>query len=685
MNAVFTHDELDQAFGRPAARVAEITEGLNPKQKKAVLTTKGPVRIMAGAGTGKTTVVIRRIANIINSGLARPDQVLAVTFTKKAAGEMRARLGAMLGDNVARLAHVGNFHSVSSQILRRHSHLLGLPQKFVVLDEYGQREVIADLALKLGHIGSKKDRSSVMRYLSQIASWKEDGHDAEAVLAAEDIQTVTTGIEKQDHDFLITAAEIFEAYQAELKHHRWCDFADLVLHTVRLFRTFPEVRDEEAGKYRYIMVDEFQDTSPVQNEWVAWMARDHKNICVVGDTDQSIYEWRNARPDIMLNFDKMWPGTQTITVDTNYRSTQQILDVANAGVAPLRQKDKLDKRLSSGLSGICPSELVRAYGTGSDEADAIADEIDARIISGTTPSEMAILCRSAMVISAVERSLRSRGIKYAVAGAMKFTDREEVKDALAWLTLAVNPMDYFAFSRVSNKPARSMGPSKITALKKQMRAEGQTIADAALTISSRHQPKTASHKSWKAMSEMMKVVEAIAQNSDSAGAMLEDILDEVGYLDWRRSKEGDPQKEQRLEHIEQLIEEAYGYESALEFLETLALQAGGDAAWGQDSVIVSTVHASKGLEFDIVFCPAMEEGVFPNARSLKSAYGKDEERRLAHVAWTRARNELHVSYAGYRMGGASTGQPSRYLAEAGFFGAPKPSRETGRRKLRRAF
>jgi DNA helicase-2/ATP-dependent DNA helicase PcrA len=687
---MFSRDDIDAAFGAAPKKLTDITDGLNPRQKLAVETTDGPVLIRAGAGTGKTTVLIRRMANIIQSGKARPEEILAVTFTRKAAGEMRQRLGEMVGDDNARRATVGNFHAICSQILRRHAHLIGLPQRFNVLDDDGQRDVIGDLAMKLGLLSSKKDRNTIMNYLSQISSWKEDGFDVDQIKASKDLARMSSGGPQVDEpDFLHNTSIIFEAYQLELQKHRWCDFADLVLNVVRIFRDHPKVRNLEANCFRYIMVDEFQDTSPVQAQWITFMARDHRNICVVGDTDQSIYEWRNARPEIMTSFPTVWKGCTEITIDTNYRSTQQILDVANAVVQDLRIKDGLDKLLKSPRSGVSPRDLLRSYDSGQEESEDIAAQITDRIDRGETPGEIAILCRSGMIIKGIERGLRSRGIRYVVAGAMKFTDREEVKDAIAWLTLASNPMDYVAFTRISGKPARGLGPQKLGAIRRASQSDGCSIRDAASRLSGEAKKGSANARHYDDLVTLLDTIEMILQNGSSAGDILEDILDESGYYEWRNDNERDPQQEQRMDNIKMIIEEAGQYGTPLEFLEMVSLQAGGDKGWGDDSVVISTVHASKGLEFDTVFTPAMEEGVFPNARSEKSTYGPDEERRLAHVAWTRARKELIVSYSGYRMGAKGRGIPSRFLTEAGLLGhaAPMADRSstsilTGKRRLR---
>ncbi|MFZ3584129.1 ATP-dependent helicase, partial [Loktanella sp. DJP18] len=399
-------------------------------------------------------------------------------------------------------------------------------------------------------------------------------------------------------------------------------------------------------------------------------ARDHRNICVVGDTDQSIYEWRNARPEIMMNFPQVWTGCAQVTIDTNYRSTQEILDVANAVVTPLRRKDKLDKMLTSPRNGDHPSHFLRYYDQGRDEADEIASLVASKIDRGEVPAEIAILCRSGMIITGIERALRERGVRYVVAGAMKFTEREEIKDAIAWLTIATNPMDYVHFSRIASKPSRGLGPQKIGDLRRVMMSDQCTIRDAAAVLATRCKKGSAAFRTYKDLVEILDTIESILQNGSTAGAILDDILDETGYWEWRRENDQDPQYELRLENLKEIVEEAGAYTTPMEFLEIISLQAGADKGWGDDSVVISTVHASKGLEFNCVFCPAMEEGVFPNARSEKTSYGPDEERRLAHVAFTRPRQELHISYAGYRMGTQSAGQPSRYLSEAGLLGRP---------------
>jgi len=690
MSDMFDPDIINGAFGMTPKK-KDFLAGLNEKQRKAAETTDGPLVIMAGAGTGKTTVLTNRICHIVDKRLAQPSEILAVTFTRKAAGEMKHRLSAMLGDHRGRQIRVGNFHSICSEILRRHSTLIDLPKHFTVLDEDGQREVIASAALERGYIQNKKDKNSIMNFLSQISSWKEEGYDVAFILGQEDLSAVSQGPMVHDDEFLKQCAYLFARYQEELRLHRWCDFADLILHVVRIFRKYPDIRAREAALYRYLLVDEFQDTSPVQYEWVRLMAMDHQNLCVVGDTDQSIYEWRNARPDIMMNFHKDWSDCARVTIDTNYRSSQEILDVSNVVVEPLRAKDGLDKRLTSPRKGAPVDDFFETYNSSMDEAYAIARRIEEMIVDGVRPSEIAILCRSGMIISGFERALRDQQVRYTVAGAMKFTDREEVKDAITYLTLAVNPTDYIALERIAKKPARGLGPQKIADVRKLMRQKKLTVKEAVDEVVLSLNPRTATAQAFGAFSQQLSQIDAAVKNCITAGQALEDILELTGYLEWRRDNEKDPQKDFRLENLEQIISEACAYDSPRDFLEAMALQSGGDARMFDDSIILSTVHASKGLEFDIVFCPAMEDGIFPNARAEKTTYGPDEERRLAHVAFTRARNELRISWARSRMGRTDDGHPSPYLFEIGMpvtdisdtIIPSKPQRPTGPRRIRR--
>lgn len=682
---MFEDDELLGGFSK-AKTTKNPLDGLNPKQLEAAKTVNGPVVVLAGAGTGKTTTMVRRTAHIIQTHTARPDQILLVTFTRKAAGEMRGRLAQMLGADVAGRMTVGNFHAISSDILRRHSGLVGLPQKFSILDTDGQKDVIGTIALERGYINTRKDTNKIMAFLEQISSWKEEGWDPEMVEKMGNPDRLVLEKLGQGTGFGDEALRLFGEYQDMLQVRRWCDFADLVLHVVRIFREHEDVRKRESGRFTHVMVDEFQDTSPVQNEWVKMMAMDHSNLCVVGDTDQSIYEWRNARPEIMMNFAKHWPGAKEITIDTNYRSTQEVLDLANMVVAPLRAKDGLQKSLKSPRHGQEPAELFTSYSSGLEEAECIAREAERLMENGTKGSEIAVLCRSGMVINVIERAMRDKQLRYVVAGAMKFTDREEVKDAIAYLQLANNPMDFVAFERVVGKPKRGIGPQKIGAIRREMIARKTTVVDAVETIANSMSPRASMRQTMLDFSAFVQRTHEAVAKGDNCGEILETILEDSGYFAWRESNSKDPMKDMRIENLDRLISEAQVYPGVSDFLESMALQAAADTAWDEDSIVLSTVHASKGLEFDVVFTPAMENGIFPNGRAEQTSYGMDEERRLAHVAWTRPRNKLYISYALYRPGRNGPGEPSPYLLETNLiYGKSQQPAFTGRRIRRRAF
>jgi DNA helicase-2/ATP-dependent DNA helicase PcrA len=645
-------------------------EGLNPNQRLAAETTEGALVVLAGAGTGKTTTMVKRTAHMIQTKAARPDQILMVTFTRRAAGEMRGRLAEILGPEVSRKLTVGNFHAISSEILRRHAGLVNLPQKFSILDSDGQKDVIGTLALDRGYITTKKDSSKISAFQEQISSWKEEGWDTDIVIekAGNDPDSIILDKLNQGPGFGKAAVRLFEEYQDMLELRKWCDFSDLVLHTVRIFRAHEDVRLRESKKFTHIVVDEYQDTSPVQNEWVRLMAKDHGNLCVVGDTDQSIYEWRNARPEIMLNFHNDWKGAKRITIDTNYRSSQEILDLANLVVSPLRAKDGLEKSLKSPRTGVTPKSLFQSYTSGLEEAESIARESEILMENGTKGSQIAVLCRSGMIINVIERAMRDRKLRYIVAGAMKFTDREEVKDSIAYLHLANNPLDFVALERVIGKPRRGIGTQKIGEIRRIMISQKTDALDALKQVAEKMSPRAVMRKTITEFAEFLENAHKSILNGDNCGQILETILEDSGYFSWREGNTKDPMKEIRIENIERIISEAQAYDSVVEFLESMTMQSAADVAWDEDSIVLSTVHASKGLEFDVVFTPAMENGIFPNGRAEQTSYGMDEERRLAHVAWTRPREKLYVSYAIFRPGRNGPGEASPYLVETNLIG-----------------
>lgn len=633
---------------------------LNEQQTEAVTTTEGPVLVVAGAGTGKTRVLTTRIAYLIEKGLAGPEQILAVTFTNKAAHEMRERIIGMIGER-GRRVRMGSFHAVSLVMLRHHPRAAGLrDDRFIILDQADQEHLVADVARDIGlRVDDEDERGNpesdkkawakmVLDHYQRIQSWKEEGWTPADVEARQEIASLFP-----------ESVRLYRAYQEALTGRNACDFADLILHMVHLFRTDRQIRSYWAGRFKYILVDEFQDTNPLQYEWLEHLARDHRNLCVVGDPDQSIYQWRNARPELLLNFPKKWQGARVVTVDLNYRSTQQILDVANAIVA---ENERIgDKHLRSPRSG--DTIRVKSYDSHIDEAAAVAHEIVQLRRQGHPLREIAILLRSAGPMRAFEEQLIRHRIPYLVVGGMKFHQREEVKDALAYLRLAIDPCDELAFLRIANKPTRGIGDTTAQAVIASFREKGRTLAVACRDVAENGKRiKQSTKMALQVLANLIDEFDEKAKENPKPGDLLLHMLERVAYITWRVST-GDPQAGEREESLKEMIEDANSYEDVPGYLQTLSLMADQDRIDATDQVRLSTIHASKGLEFDTVFTPALEDGILPNARALNESYGLEEERRIAHVAWTRPKKRLYVSHAQQRHFRPTA--PSPFLLEAG--------------------
>jgi DNA helicase-2/ATP-dependent DNA helicase PcrA len=653
----------------PSAPEAEDTNylsGLNPEQHEAVHATEGPVLVVAGAGTGKTRVLTTRITHIIRSGLAEPDQILAVTFTNKAAAEMRERIGKMVGDKARRI-RMGSFHSVSLLMLRHHPRAAGLRNdRFVVLDDADQLHLIDDIVRDSGFdpekiagksankkAASKIWKDFVRKIHARIMSWKEEGWS---------LEVIEDHIDPYD-EMDARALPIYRAYQEALLVRNACDFPDLLLHMVRLFRDEPEIKKFWADRFRYVLVDEFQDTNALQYEWLEHLARGHGNICVVGDPDQSLYEWRGARPDLLNNFANDWPGTKIVTVDRNYRSTQEILDVANAVV--LANPRPAPKRLRSAVSG----DPVRfeMFDTHWDEATAVAREIRQLVNNGHDPDEIAILFRSSGPMRAFEEQIVRQQLPYTVVGGMKFHEREEVKDAHAYLRLALDPRDEFAFLRVVNKPTRNVGEASAQQVVEAYRRGQKNFIEACRDVAANGKRMRQTTKAG--LEEFAKLLEEfvdMAENATRTGDLIEAIMTRVGYIAWRIACEDDKIQE-REESLKELIRDANQYSDPGTYLQTVATLSAADIKNSDKAIRISTIHAAKGLEFETVYTPCLEEGVLPNARALKEDYGLGEERRVAHVAWTRAKKNLIVTCAQSRYYEMAT--PSQFLFDVGLIDA----------------
>jgi DNA helicase-2/ATP-dependent DNA helicase PcrA len=645
-----------------AQRVRAAVAGLNPEQHQAVTATEGPVLVEAGAGTGKTKVLTTRIAHIVAEGLAAPEEVLAVTFTNKAAGEMRERLAELLG-SCAEAIPIGSFHGVSLGMLRRHAQAAGMrDDAFQIFDEGDQLLVIhaameraglKDLWRRPGAHGrerSERWNTWAVQLHTQVQAWKDEGRTVEEVEA--DIAAGRAG------DGAAEIAPVYRAYQEEMAWRNAVDFADIILKMVTLFRSDAKVRDHWANRFKYVLVDEFQDTDPVQYEWLRALSSRRRNIFAVGDLDQCIYEWRNAHPEIFAGFPADWPGCRIVRLHRNYRSTQGILDVASAVVAAGRRG--APKHLQSGMAG--PPVSLRSYDTHVEEADWIAGDIARRLTGGTGAGDIAILVRSRNEMPAIEQALTRASVPYAVVSGVRFHRREDVKDVVAWMRLAADPSDELALLRAAARPQRGIEEDALDRAIGVIRA-GRPVSDALRETAAFGEllPQAARD----GLEEFADAIDALAEAKTAdpnPGAVAAAALSVTGYVAWR--KKAGLAEEDIDEVMEELVEGARRWEGSLEeWLQDFALAGEADTPIAENAVRLSTIHAAKGLEFPVVYTPCLEEGVLPNDRALKNPSWMEEERRILHVAWTRAQRELIPSFVRNRRYKAC--RHSRFLEEAG--------------------
>jgi len=638
---------------------------LNPEQREAVLVDDGSCLVVAGAGTGKTRVLTLRISRLLAERRARPWEILAVTFTNKAAREIRERVAHAVGEAEAAGLWMGSFHGVSLRILRRHAQACGLRNdSFKILDEDAQQVLAKDAGIAAGVIEDldAKDLKRRVRELhAAIQAWKEEGWTPDDVAAQVDLMRLPGARARK-------TLAAYRHYQASLLERNACDFADLLLHPLALWRRDADVRREWEGKFRQILVDEFQDTNRLQYEWLRILAAGHGNLFCVGDPDQSIYEWRGARPAIMLGFPKDFPGARLVTVDRNYRSTQEILEPANRIVEANQRLG--GKRLKSDVSGAAVETAL--FEDERSEANAVVQEVISWLRKGTPAHEIAILLRSAGPMRTIEQALRLQSVPYEVVGGQRFDERREVRDAMAYLRLAADPTDDLAFLRIANIPARGLGETSAQAVVARRLRDGGSIADALRAMAADRSVRLQA-RARQAMPELADLLdeaaEAAASGLRSPGAILEAMLDATGYVGWLRDS-GDDLADQRVEVLAEMVAEGSSgrFESVGQWLQEIALLSAADEAKDLERIRLSTVHAAKGLEYDIVFSPCFEDGILPNARAVQEAYGRAEERRIAHVAWTRARKRLYVSCAASRHGQRTL--PSPFFEESGL-GVPQ--------------
>lgn len=622
--------------------------GLNPRQRDAVLAVDGPVLVLSGAGTGKTRVLTTRLAHILLSGRAHPGQILAVTFTNKAAQEMKLRVGELLQRPVEGW-WLGTFHSLAARILRRHAERIGLQPNFTILDEDDQlrllKQIIATYELD--------DKAAPPRLVNAIIQrWKDKALTPEQI-TRHDAGNAAEGKLKQ----------IYVDYQARLLTLNACDFGDMLLHCITLFQKYPDVLEMYQKQFRYLMVDEYQDANVAQYLWLRMLAQEHKNLCVVGDDDQSIYGWRGAEVRNILRFEEDFPGATVVRLEQNYRSTGKILEAASGVIA--NNTGRLGKTLWTDADG---GQRVRVHAVwdADEEARFVADEIEThQRRKEATLSEMAILVRASFQTREFEERFLQLGIPYRVYGGLRFYERLEIRDALAYLRAVMQPRDDLAFERIINTPKRGLGEATLQTLYRIARADRISLQEAAMRVVSTDELKPKPRGSLRDLVQKIQRWRAQVLNTDHT-ELAQIILEESGYTEhWLNDKS--PEAPGRLENLKELISAMGEFETLEGFLEHVSLVMENNEQANGDMVTLMTLHASKGLEFPIVFLTGWEEGIFPSQKSLdeNGTAGLEEERRLAYVGITRARMHLYITYAGSRRvyGQWQHAIPSRFIAE----------------------
>ena len=636
-----------------AARPRPYMDDLNPAQRAAVEALDGPVLMLAGAGTGKTKALTARIVHLLAMGRARPNEILSVTFTNKAAREMKLRVGRLLGDTAEGIAWMGTFHSLSVKILRRHAELVGLKSNFTILDTDDQLRLLKQL-IAAANIDEKRWPARMLA--GMIDGWKNRALTPDKVPTTE-----ASGFNNR-------GTELYEAYQARLKSLNATDFGDLLLYCVVIFQQHPDVLAQYQRWFRYILVDEYQDTNIAQYLWLRLLAQAHKNICCVGDDDQSIYGWRGAEVGNILRFDKDFPGAVVIRLEQNYRSTPHILAAASAVISA--NAGRLGKTLWTEET---KGEKVRLIGhwDGEEEARWIGDEVEA-LQRGARPvgqiglDGIAILVRASHQMRAFEDRFLTIGLPYRVIGGPRFYERQEVRDAMAYFRLAVSPEDDLAFERVFNTPKRGLGDKAQADIQRAARDLGMSLLEGARELLARGGIGGKGAGQLRAFVDGIDRWHGITLRAHSHIALAEQILEESGYTDmWQNDKT--PEAPGRLENLKELVKALEQFENLQGFLEHVSLIMDNETEEAHEKVSIMTLHAAKGLEFPAVFLPGWEEGLFPSQRSMDESgkKGLEEERRLAYVGITRAEELCTISFASNRRvyGQWQSQMPSRFIDE----------------------
>lgn len=623
-------------------------DGLNPEQRAAVEALDGPVLVLAGAGTGKTRVLTTRLAHLLATGRAKPWQILAVTFTNKAAREMRERVERLLGPGAGGIPWLGTFHSISAQMLRRHAELAGLKSSFTILDTDDQIRLLKQL-IEAENIDEKRWPARALAGL--IDAWKNRALTPDRV-PPEDAYAYADG----------KGIKLYAAYQARLAVLNACDFGDLLLHMIAIFQKHPDLLQEYHKKLTYLLVDEYQDTNVAQYLWLRLLAQGGQNICVVGDDDQSIYGWRGAEVDNILRFERDFPGAQVVRLERNYRSKGSILAAASELIA--KNQGRLGKTLWTEDDD---GERVRVRGVwdGDAEARLVADDIENWVSRGRRHADVAILVRAAWQMRSFEERFLMLKIPYKVIGGPRFFERAEVRDAHAYLRLVRSEDDDLAFERVVNQPKRGVGDSSLSKLQAMARTMGVSLARAARDVTTTDEIRGAARTGLIAFLNDLDRWRALARDVSHVD-LAETILDESGYTDMLKADKS-PTAQTRLENLKELVQAMGQFDSLAAYLEHVELVLDIDQGGDGDEVHLSTLHAAKGLEWPLVFLPGWEEGVFPSQRAIDETgiKGLEEERRLAYVGLTRARESARISFAANRQiyGRWQSVLPSRFIDE----------------------
>ncbi len=622
--------------------------GLNPPQREAVLTTDGPVLIIAGAGTGKTAALTARLAHLIFTKKAWPSEILSVTFTNKAAREMRERVGRLVGDAVEGMPWLGTFHAIAAKMLRSHAELVGLQSNFTILDTDDQLRLLKQLILA-ADIDEKRFPTRSLAGL--IDQWKNKGL-VPADIDAGESERYANG----------RGGELYQQYQARLIALNACDFGDLLLHMLVILKTHRDVLAQYQQRFKYIMVDEYQDTNSSQYLWLRLLAQERKNIACVGDDDQSIYSWRGAQVENILKFERDFPGAKVIRLEQNYRSTPHILGAASGVIA--NNGGRLGKQLWTERD---VGEKVKVIGVwdGPEEARRVGEEIDIVRRSGKSLDEVAILVRAQHQTREFEDRFIAIGMPYKIVGGFRFYERAEIRDALAYLRVVNQPADDLAFERIVNVPKRGLGDKAVARIHQLARATGTPLTTAAVRILDTDELTGAAKKS------LGRLVGDIARWRDMATSLphaelARQLLDESGYTAMYQAEKS-VEATGRLENLSELVRAMEEYDSLGAFLEHVSLVMDNEGGAQDPQVTIMTIHAAKGLEYDTVFLVGWEEGLFPSQRSLDEGGVKslEEERRLAYVAITRARRLAVIIHAANRRiyGQWNSSIPSRFVAE----------------------